>query len=66
MFSKIFGLALLSISAVAQIQEGRYHIFNTQHPTWSLQTVQGTTDCFVRSTNGIPPAESEVGTVFEI
>jgi hypothetical protein len=60
MFSKIFAFALFSIFAAAQIQEGHYHIFTSQHPTWSLQTIAGTTECSVRSTNGIPPPEAEV------
>jgi len=58
MFSKILGLILFSVSVAAQIQEGRYNIFNAQHPTWSLQSIQGTSECFIRSTNGVPPPEA--------
>jgi hypothetical protein len=60
MFLKTLGLVFLVASVAAQIQEGHYHIFNAEHPSWSLQTLEGRQECFIASTNGIPPPRAEV------
>jgi hypothetical protein len=67
MFSKLLGpLVFLVASIAAQIQEGNYHIFNAEHPTWSLQTLEGRQECVIASTNGIPPPRAEVSIVLNL